>query len=315
MSLNSQNEYSYDKSMCSKFLFKNCTFINSGPISFILNGSNSFDNCIIKDVTIGTYNYADFILGVFNFNIAFSLLDVTNTIFENIKIENGYHLIALSLTITNLSNNSFINCFTNDNGIISANYIDAIQLPELFTFKNNTFQNIDTLFHLMTSSLKIDGIHIKNCETKSINPLIDISSDPLKTNLYINNGIFENIKLKINSLIGEEANYKFDNIKLINITAVSKPIFYAMRKNFIFTNIEIKDIHGNGDSLDSTLFYFDSDLNTSSFSLINVTISNCQSNNPLIKINGENINNINLLNVTINDSKSYGPIIENNSKN
>ncbi|OUM59039.1 hypothetical protein PIROE2DRAFT_15554 [Piromyces sp. E2] len=105
--------------------------------------------------------------------------------------------------------------------------------------------------------------------------------------------------------------YSFNNIKLFNVTTISKPIFNVLRKSFNISNAEIKYLYGTNDVSSATLINYNSESNIATMNIVNATISYCYSNNPLIKISAENYNSIKLENVEIKEIKSYGPIIEN----
>ncbi|ORX80569.1 hypothetical protein BCR32DRAFT_20538 [Anaeromyces robustus] len=308
--MNSYSIFDYNTSKCSNFKIINSTFAKSGGIGYVSSGTMEFDNCIIDGINT--------ILG--NDLLSLSVIEasfytevkITNSIIKNVHIKNSLPLMRFYATYYTIENNYFYDCYTNNDYLMDLYLTDPVTTPELFKFNNNTFEDTASLFILDKSNLILNGLYIKNVVTSKVDPYIDYSDDP-KIKIYIRNSSFENIKLKSNSLIGGEANYNFKNIKLKNITTVEKPIFYAMRKNFKFTNIEADNIQGNGDYKYASFIYYDSESNIgSSLKVINATITNCHTNNPVIRIKGES-NKINFENVVIGDTLSFGPVIDNSS--
>ncbi|ORY56047.1 hypothetical protein LY90DRAFT_669544 [Neocallimastix californiae] len=281
-----------------QFIFENCNFNNVGYIDGITHTEDYF-----------------YKIGAINALFPFVTVNITNTIFENINIENNLPLMALSGAFINISNNYFKNCFSNANHLIEIQYFNGETYPELYLFENNTFENTDTLFDFKKSTIILNGLYIRNCDSMKVTPLIDNTLDST-VKITINDGVFENLKFKGNNLIGSEATYTLNNIKMYNITTSNKPILYATRKNFIITNSYISEIQGNGEITDTTLLKFDTESNIyASLDIINTTISNCVTNNPLIKILAEKSNAVNFNDVIINNIQSYGPLIENTVNN
>ncbi|ORX87048.1 hypothetical protein BCR32DRAFT_289585 [Anaeromyces robustus] len=301
-----------DESLCSRMYVVNSTFFNCGSIGSTASGLLTFDNCYFKKIK-GSLGNVLFDVSVIDGMQKDSHVSVINSYFEDIEIENGVSVISISENKYNISNNYFKNCFSSGDNIITISSINSKLNPSNYIFENNIFENTDTIFRFINSNIQINKIHLKNYETKKTYPLLDISED-VTTGITINNSIFENIKFKINSLIGDIANYSLKNIMLMNITTVSKPIFHFNRKNYKFRNIYVKNLNGNGDMLDSTLFYYDSGSNYSGLNIKNMTVVNSRTNNPLIKIVGEN-SVFYLENLNITNAKTYGPLIENVSNN
>jgi len=117
----------------------------------------------------------------------------------------------------------------------------------------------------------------------------------------------------MSGLFYEESKINLQRIKLNNISTNGKGLINSFYNDLIISGLDANNITCYGDSGDSSLILFDSNIVSKRLELDNININDSSFNGPTFKILGSS-NEILINNLYVNNVKSFGPIIDNMSK-
>ncbi|OUM69523.1 hypothetical protein PIROE2DRAFT_2621 [Piromyces sp. E2] len=300
----------------SNFIFNNCNFYNNTEkIFYAYNYSEVRESLTVElnHCNFNTNGDSDEIRtkGIFyNSGVSNDLITVErilenhviikNSLFENINIKNKLPLIDSQGLILEIENTTFSNCNTDYGYLIDIkkHYNNERQI----TIKNATFSNCCSIFTGNSCIYDISNSLFLNMTLKNSLPAI---SNSRNSHFTISDTEFKNMNIN-NGLFIEESNYKFNNIRIYDISTNSKALLYFVYNNIYINQLEARNIT----CIDETSFMIvDSGELHHSIILKNMKIENSMSNSSFIKFLG-NKNDIHIKNSTIENVISYGPVVE-----
>ncbi|ORX55891.1 hypothetical protein BCR36DRAFT_280888, partial [Piromyces finnis] len=235
--------------------------------------------------------------------------------FKNSTIEDSYvklykPFFSLSLTKLELIDSNLKNCYSQYGYLIFLKSIKE-KNKEFLKIKNTKFNGISSLLYGYNNIASISNSQFYNISSRVPYPVI---LNSIHSSISIKDTIFKNIKSQKSGLIGEEAEYIFENVAFENIETISKSLLYVIYNSITLNHCTFSNILCNGSINDSSLITVESSIYGNNINIKNTIINKCKSNGDLIKLRGE-MSNIKFLNISISENTSYGSILNNESLN